>query len=98
MQKQFFYRPTYPIFFRTITGNKQLISLGLTGNKQFPILGIMALGKTTNQLPGIWESRLTWWYSLPSVENAWIMEIGFRVITSEQHLYQVLLEEFTHGS
>ena len=29
MQKKFFYRPTYPIFFRTITGNKQLLFLGL---------------------------------------------------------------------
>ena len=30
MQNIFFYRPTYPIFFRTITGNKQFIFLGLS--------------------------------------------------------------------
>ena len=32
MQKDFFYQPTYPIFFRTITGNKQFIFLGLIQN------------------------------------------------------------------
>ena len=26
MKKKIFYRPTYPIFSRTVTGNKQLIS------------------------------------------------------------------------
>ena len=30
MQKNYFYRPTYPIFFRTVTGNKQFLFLGLT--------------------------------------------------------------------
>ena len=29
MQKKIFYRPTYPIFIRTVTGNKQLLFLGL---------------------------------------------------------------------
>ena len=29
MQKKSFYRPTYPIFFRAVTGNKQFIFLGL---------------------------------------------------------------------
>ena len=28
-KKRRFYRPTYPIFFRTVTGNKQLFFLGL---------------------------------------------------------------------
>ena len=31
MQKKSFYRPTYPIFFRTVTGNKEFIFLGLVG-------------------------------------------------------------------
>ena len=31
--KFFFYLPTYPIFFLTITGNKQLIILGLIRKK-----------------------------------------------------------------
>ena len=30
MQKFFFYRPTYPIYLRTVTGNKQFLFLGLT--------------------------------------------------------------------
>ena len=29
MQKKYFFRPTYPIFFRTVTGNKQFLFLGL---------------------------------------------------------------------
>ena len=30
MQNIFFYRPTYPISFRTVTGNKQFLFLGLS--------------------------------------------------------------------
>ena len=37
MQKNLFYRPTYPIFSRTVTGNKQFIFLGLIDNLEFII-------------------------------------------------------------
>ena len=45
MQKNKNYRPTYPIFFQTVTGNKQYFFLGLSMNglvsvirhKKFPV-------------------------------------------------------------
>ena len=38
MQEFFFYRPTYPIFLRTVTGNKQFLFLGLKNQRLKPSL------------------------------------------------------------